>query len=83
MNYLVVSSIPIIGKNAHNARFVAVMKFHGITRSPCYYHALAGVFPAKDIVVYTPKEVKEWSDVPNAFVTVALREGKILYGDVV
>ena len=35
-------------------------------RSPRYYHALAGVFPAKDIVVYTPDEVKEWSNVPNA-----------------
>ena len=50
-------------------------------RSPRYYHALAGLFPAKDILVYTPEEVKEWSDVPNAFVTVALREGKVLYGD--
>jgi uncharacterized protein len=51
-------------------------------RSPRYYHALAGVFPAKDIVVYTPEEVKEWSEVPNAFVTAALREGRVLYGDV-
>jgi predicted nucleotidyltransferase len=50
-------------------------------RSPRYYHALAGVFPAKDIVVYTPDEVKEWSDVPNAFVTAALSEGKVLYGN--
>jgi len=50
-------------------------------RSPRYYHALAGVFPAKDIVVYTPDEVKEWSDVPNAFVTAALREGRVLHGN--
>jgi len=50
-------------------------------RSPRYYHALAGLFPAKDILVYTPEEVKEWSDVPNAFVTAALREGKVLYGN--
>ncbi len=50
-------------------------------RSPRYYHALAGVFPAKDILVYTPEEVREWCDVPNAFVTTALREGKVLYGD--
>jgi predicted nucleotidyltransferase len=50
-------------------------------RSPRYYHALAGLFPAKDIVVYTPEEVQEWSGVPNAFVTAALREGKVLYGD--
>src|SRR5271167_1218841 len=50
-------------------------------RSPRYYHALAGVFPAKDILVYTPDEVNEWRDVPNAFVTTALREGRVLYGD--
>ena len=53
----------------------------GYRRSPRYYHALTGLFPAKDILVYTPEEVKEWSEVPNAFVTTALREGKVLYGD--
>jgi len=41
--------------------------------------ALAGLFPAKDIVVYTPNEVEEWKNVPNAFVTTVLREGKVLY----
>lgn len=50
-------------------------------RSPRYYHALTGLFPAKDIVVYTPEEVRKWADVPNAFVTAALREGRVLYGD--
>jgi predicted nucleotidyltransferase len=45
-----------------------------------YLRALLGLFPAKDIVVYTPSEVAEWADVPNAFVTTALREGRILYG---
>jgi len=50
-------------------------------RSPRYYHALAGLFPAKDILVYTPAEVAKWADVPNAFVTTALREGKVLYGN--
>ena len=50
-------------------------------RSPRYYHALAGLFPAKDILVYTPAEVQEWSGVENAFVTTALREGKVLYGN--
>ena len=48
-----------------------------------YYHALAGLFPAKDILVYTPAEVEEWADVPNAFITTALREGKVLYGDMI
>jgi predicted nucleotidyltransferase len=53
----------------------------GYARSPRYYLALTGLFPAKDIVVFTPEEVQEWSDVPNAFVTTALREGRVLYGD--
>ncbi|HMC66777.1 MAG TPA: nucleotidyltransferase domain-containing protein [Gemmataceae bacterium] len=48
-------------------------------RSSRYYLALAGLFPAKDILVYTPAEVAEWSQVPNAFVSTALREGKVLY----
>ena len=50
-------------------------------RSPRYYHALAGLFPAKDLLVYTPAEVEDWADVPNAFITTALREGKVLYGN--
>lgn len=48
-------------------------------RSAAYRRALAGVFPAKDIVVWTPAEVQEWADTPNAFITTALREGKVLY----
>ena len=31
------------------------------------------------IVVYTPREVQEWSQVPQAFATTALREGMVLY----
>lgn len=41
--------------------------------------ALVGVFPAKDVVVWTPSEVEEWSRVPNTFITAALREGRTLY----
>ncbi|MDB9527468.1 nucleotidyltransferase domain-containing protein [Oscillatoria sp. CS-180] len=48
-------------------------------RSPRYYKALMGVFPNKDITVWTPTEIQEWSAVPNAFITTALREGKVLY----
>ncbi len=47
-------------------------------RSARYRKALLGVFPAKD-VVWTPQEVEDWSAVPHAFVTTALREGKTLY----
>jgi len=32
-----------------------------------------------DVMVYTPEEVTEWSAVPQAFITTAVREGKVLY----
>ena len=32
-----------------------------------------------DIVVYTPREAWEWSAVPDALVTTAIREGKVVY----
>jgi predicted nucleotidyltransferase len=48
-------------------------------RATRYRRALVDVFPAKDIVVWTPEEVREWSEVPNAFINVTLKEGKILY----
>ena len=48
-------------------------------RAPTYRRALVGLFPAKDIVVWTPAEIAEWAAVPNAFITLALREGSVLY----
>jgi hypothetical protein len=48
-------------------------------RVPRYLRALVGVFPAKDVVVWTPQEIEAWPGVPNTFVTTALREGKTLY----
>jgi len=48
-------------------------------RAARYLRALVGVFPAKDVVVWTPQEIEAWSGVPNAFVTTAMREGKTLY----
>ena len=48
-------------------------------RPPRYLRALLGIFPAKDVVVWTPAEVDAWRDVPNAFITTALREGRTLY----
>lgn len=41
--------------------------------------AIAGMISSKDIVVYTPDEVEEWRDVPNAFVTTVIAQGKVLY----
>jgi len=44
-----------------------------------YRRALKDFGHSKDIVVWTPDEVAEWQNVPNAFVTTALREGIVLY----
>jgi predicted nucleotidyltransferase len=35
----------------------------------------------KDIIVYTPKEIDEWREVDQAFVTEVVKKGKILYED--
>lgn len=48
-------------------------------RSAPLYAALAAVPVEADVVVYTPAEVEEWSAVPQAFVTTAIREGHVLY----
>ncbi len=48
-------------------------------RAPRYYLALREISIPKDIVVRTPYEIYEWSAVPNAFVTTAIREGEVLY----
>lgn len=48
-------------------------------RAPRYLRTLVGIFPAKDVVVWTPEEVTVWAMVPHAFITTALREGKVLY----
>ncbi|PYV10968.1 MAG: hypothetical protein DMG23_05735, partial [Acidobacteria bacterium] len=33
-------------------------------RAARYLRALVGVFPAKDVVVWTPQEIEAWSQVP-------------------
>jgi predicted nucleotidyltransferase len=48
-------------------------------RAVPFYRALAGLVIAKDILVYTPEEVLAWSNVPEALVTTALRDGRVLY----
>jgi uncharacterized protein len=35
-------------------------------------------FP-RDILVYTQKEIDEWSEVPLAFISTIIRRGKVLY----
>ena len=48
-------------------------------RETPYYMALSGLHPRKDIIVHTPQDVAQWAAVPMAFITTALREGKVLY----
>ena len=48
-------------------------------RSAPLYGALSDILTPMDIVVYSPQEVKEWSEVRQAFVTTAIREGRVLY----
>jgi predicted nucleotidyltransferase len=43
------------------------------------YGALSDILIPMDILVYSPQEVEEWRNVPQAFVTTALREGTIIY----
>lgn len=50
-------------------------------RSGPLYGILSDIMVPMDIVVYSPEEVAEWSQVPQAFVTTAVREGKLLYED--
>ena len=45
------------------------------------YGALRDIMLPMDIVVYTPEEVEEWSQVRQAFVTYAVREGRALYDE--
>ncbi len=48
-------------------------------RAARYRKAVAGLCVAKDIVVWSPEEIREWQSVPNAFITTVLREGRVLY----
>ena len=43
------------------------------------YKALAGMLIPKDIIVHTPQDVKEWQNVPQAFMTTAVTRGKTIY----
>ncbi len=48
-------------------------------RAAPIYQALSDMLYPMDILVYSSSEVHEWSQVPQAFVTTAMREGKVLY----
>jgi len=51
----------------------------GYRRDAALYLALAGLNAPVDVLTYTPEEVRDWSAVPQAFITTAVREGKVVY----
>ena len=48
-------------------------------RSVPLYGVLSDILVPMDILVYSPSEINEWSGVRQAFVSTALREGKMIY----
>jgi predicted nucleotidyltransferase len=48
-------------------------------RSAPLYAALADLPVEVEVMVYTPGEVEEWSGVPQAFITTAVREGTTIH----
>ena len=48
-------------------------------RSAPLYGVLSDILSPMDILVYTPEGAREWSQVRQAFVTTAVREGVVLY----
>jgi predicted nucleotidyltransferase len=51
----------------------------GYRRDAALYLALVGLNAPVGVMMYTPEEVRDWSAVPQAFVTTAVREGKVVY----
>ena len=50
-------------------------------RASRLYGALSDILIPMDILVYRADEIAEWRNVPQAFVTTAVREGTVLYED--
>ena len=51
----------------------------GYRRDAPLYVALADLPVEVEVLVYTPQEVADWAQVPQAFITTATREGKTIY----
>ena len=67
------------GDSDYDLLIIADSKEPRYRRSAPFFSLLAD-FPVEvDVVVYTPEEIKEWKKVPQSFVGIALREGRVLY----
>ena len=60
----------LVIKDSHEPRY---------RRSAPLYSALADLPVEVEVMVYTAEEVAEWDAVPEAFITTAMREGKVVY----
>jgi len=56
------------------------MKMPRYKRSREVKKHLRGMKIPIDVIVYTKKEVKEWKDTKTAFISQAIKQGKVLYG---
>ena len=43
------------------------------------YGALCGLLIPKDVVVVRVKDIEEWKNVPQAFITKVVKRGRVLY----
>jgi predicted nucleotidyltransferase len=43
------------------------------------YGALTGFLISKDIIVATLRDIEDWKNVPQAFLTTIVRKGKVIY----
>jgi predicted nucleotidyltransferase len=50
-------------------------------RATPYQMAFLGINRDIDLLIYTPEEIEEWANVPQAFITTVMREGRVLYED--
>ena len=62
--------ILVVSEDNVKSRYETTVKIYG---------ALRGVRIPKDIVVATPKQIKEWENVPQAFITKIIKMGKVIY----
>lgn len=74
-----------IGKNFTEESDIDILVILKDSKLPRYKRSipinfeLSNIIFPMDIIVYTEKEIDEWSDVPQAFITSIISKGKIIY----
>ena len=62
--------ILVIAENNIKSRYDMMVKLYGVLR---------GILISKDIVVATPRQVEEWKNVSQAFITKVVKKGRVIY----